>query len=188
MNKKIITSVFAVLAIFALVIGVSFVRHASAKNDDGDNDSERDNRTSMMENQGGVKIHIDEEGMENDSAERQSVKIGENGNFAVTGAVVNSVSSSTNTINASLYGLSRDVSLSGATLAGRGHAITISDISVGDRVSARGNFNPATRVITVSELHDVSFKSREVQGIQSQIQALLDLVRKLEDQLKSLQH
>ncbi len=166
MNKKIITSMFAVLAIFALIVGVSSIHHASAKGDNHDND---------------------EGDMENNSAERQSVKIGANGDFAVTGAMVNSVSSSTNTINASLYGLSRDVNLGNATLVGRGHTITISDIAVGDKVSAKGNYNAATKAIMVSELHDISFKSREIQGIQAKIQELLDMIRKLEDRLRSLQ-
>ncbi len=185
---------FAVLAIFALIVGVFSVRHASAKNDNGNNDSEGDNHTTMMGDHGGMNIRMgnhndnDEGDMENDSAEHQSVKINANGDFTVTGAVVNSVSSSTNMVNASLYGLSKDVNLGSATLVGRGHAITISDISVGDKVSAKGNYNAATRTITVSELHDISFKSREIQDIQSKIQALLDMVRKLQDQLKSLQH
>lgn len=194
MNKKLITSLFAGLAVFALVIGVSSVRRAFAR-DDKEDDFRRERGFMMMAgDHGGIDMHLENQGdeedaedVENISAENQSVRINASGDFIVTGAVINSVSSSTNTVNASLYGLSKDINLGNATLVGRGHRITISDIAVGDKVSAKGSYNAGTKTITVSELHDISFKSREVQDIQSKIQALLDMIHKLEDQLRSLQ-
>lgn len=167
-------------AVLVLVAGASFAHRTSAK-DDNENDSEGRNGT-VMSNQ-----NDNETESENSSNENQSVRINENGDFTVTGAVVNSVAASANTINASLYGLSRDVSLANATLTGRGHAIAIADIAAGDKISAKGHYDASSRTITVSELRDISFQTREVQGIQSQIQALLDMVHKLEAQLNALQ-
>ena len=74
-------------------------------------DQHRMNMDSMMKNF--AKFESNEE----------SVIIRANGDFRVTGAMVNSVNVSGNMLNVSLFGFSRDVSIAGASLVGIGTAV-----------------------------------------------------------------
>lgn len=114
----------------------------------------------------------------------ESVVMRQDGSFRVTGAVVNSVNGYS--VNVSLYGFSRDVSLAGAELTGSGGSITMSDIKAGDKLSARGVYNKTTKVITVTKVLDISSKkSSEMANIEARINELFALLEKLRAQLKA---
>ena len=117
----------------------------------------------------------------------ESLVVKPNGDFRASGVSVNSISTSTNTINASLYGFSRDLNIAGATIVGAGNNITINDIQTGDKLVVGGNFNEATKAITVSQINDVSARQRinsvNIASIQQRIQELQDMINKLKAQL-----
>lgn len=138
----------------------------------------------LMMNGNGMKLG---EGFDTEiQGTQESVIIQPNGNFRVTGATVNSVNSSANTINASIYGFSRDVNVAGATIYGGGKQIALTDMQSGDKIVASGTFSESTHVITVQDINDVSYTSRNASNIQSQIQALMQQVQQLQQQLKAL--
>jgi len=116
----------------------------------------------------------------------KSVIMKSNGDFKVSGVTVNSVSTSTNVLNVSFFGFTRDVNVGGVKIIGGGNMITLADIQPGDKLTGRGNFNESTRAITVSEIRDVSFTSRNTTNIRARIQELWDLIQKLQNQLKGI--
>ncbi|MEW5907809.1 MAG: hypothetical protein AB1643_01330 [Patescibacteria group bacterium] len=120
------------------------------------------------------------------SDESRSVTMKFNGNFIVSGVVVNSVSTSTNTLNVKFYGFNHDVNVSGAKIIGGGQRITLDDFKPGDVLSGKGNFNENTRVIVVSKINNLSFRGRATSSIQARIQELLNLIRQLEEKLKKI--
>ena len=117
----------------------------------------------------------------------ESLVVKPNGDFRASGVSVNSISTSTNIINASLYGFSRDLNIAGATIVGAGSNITINDIQAGDKLVVGGNFNETTKAITVSQINDVSARQRvnsvNIASIQQRIQELQDMINKLKAQL-----
>lgn len=119
------------------------------------------------------------------NGDQPSVVLRPNGDYRVTGVTVNSVSSSTNTLNVSLFGFSKDVNISGAKIFAKGGgAITINDIKVGDKLISIGNYNSSTKVITVNEIRDISItKAGNDSAIQQRIQQLLEMIKKLRDQI-----
>ena len=112
----------------------------------------------------------------------RAVIVRENGDFRIRGAVVNSVAASTSMINVSFYGFSRDVNVAGAKLIGAGKQIQLSDFRAGDVLTASGNFNEATRVITVKEIHNLSYAKR---GFSDDIQRRIDELLRLIDALRA---
>jgi len=118
---------------------------------------------------------------------QESAIIRPNGDFRVTGAIANSIDASAGTVNATLLGLSRTVSLSGAKIRGGGKTLSLSDIQAGDRLNAMGNYNATVHTATVSQVVDLSYANRQTSDLQSRIQQLLQLVQQLQAQLKALQ-
>lgn len=110
----------------------------------------------------------------------------DNGDFRVRGVVVNSVSASTSVLNVSYFGLSRDINVAGAKLIGGGKEIQLSDFKAGDKLSASGNYNESTHVITVKEIHNLSFvKNSRADEIQKRINELLKLIESLRAKLNA---
>jgi len=120
-----------------------------------------------------------------DSAVKEAaVTIRANGDFRVSGVSVNSVNSSTNVINVSFFGFTRDVNVSGAKIFGGGQEISLGDIQAGDKLNASGNYNVTTRAITVYEIKNVTMRKNTL-DIQARIQQLLEMIQKLQEQLRS---
>lgn len=111
-----------------------------------------------------------------------SVMIRANGEFRVHGAKVNSVSDSV--LNVSLFGFSRDVNVAGAKLIGGGNALSLADFKAGDVLVATGKFDAQAKTITVSEIHNLSFR-KDTSTIEARIAELLKMVRQLQNQLKN---
>ncbi len=124
---------------------------------------------------------------EDNNSTQESVTMNANGDFKVTGVKVNSVASSTNTVNVSFYGFSRDINLGNAKLIAGGNTIAIGDIQAGDILSASGNFNESTHIIAVSQVNDISYQQKNVSNIQQQIDNILQMIRDLQAQLSSQQ-
>ena len=113
--------------------------------------------------------------------DKEGVHMTPDGKFRVTGATVNSVSTGDQTINATLFGFSKTVSVNGAKLIGAGHAITLADIAAGDKLAATGTYNAGTHAITLLEIRDVTYKVRitPTNNFQDQINALLKRIEEL---------
>lgn len=109
-----------------------------------------------------------------------------NGNFRVSGVKVNSVNASGNMLNVEFFGFNRDVSVAGAKFIGGGKTITLADFQAGDMLSGNGNFNSSTKVLTVNEVHNLSYRNRASGDLQLRINELLNLVKKLQEQLNAL--
>ncbi len=193
MTKKILffaVSMFAVLALVAVSVHPKVV---SA--DQNENEDSGSNQTSSVstENHGSIVSQVaqgNNQGneSESESSTQESASVKSNGDFSVTGVKVNSVDASSNSVNVSLYGLSKTVSLAGASIIGSNQNIAVSDIQVGDVLSGSGNYNESTHAVTISRVVDNSYTSRNVSSIQAQIQHLLDLIQQLQAQIQGTSH
>lgn len=187
MNQKLKTFIYVGFTALALVVTVSVISQVSAE----ENEENEGLRLGQLKQATKILEKLDEGfgmRMDNVARERESAMIKPNGDFRITGVVVNSVVSSTNMLNGSLFGLSRDVSVSGAQIFGAGGPISLGDIMPGDKLVATGNFNRDTRAITVKQIHDLSSTGRSSTDIQAKIQSLIEIVRQLQEQLKALLH
>jgi hypothetical protein len=117
------------------------------------------------------------------SGTEQTATLKPNGDFKVTGVKVNSVSASTNTLNVSLYGISRDINVGNAKISGGSKKITINDIMAGDVLYGSGNYNANTKTATISEITNVTYKTRASSDIQAQINKLLEMIKQLQAQI-----
>lgn len=114
----------------------------------------------------------------------ESAVLRPNGDFRVTGVTVNSVSSTTNSINVSFYGFTRDVNIGNAKITGGGKNLSINDIVAGDKISATGTYDKNTRVITVKKIFIINYKNRSDK--EKRIQELMDQIKKLQERLEKL--
>lgn len=193
--KKIQLITFAGIAVFVFLAAFAVSERARAEQDNNNNGSNGMNSSTTMMNSGEKKGNMMGE-FENDwkganglgfGTGQESAIVRPNGDFRVTGATANSVDVSAATVNATLFGLNRTVSLSGARIVGGGQAIALSDIKAGDKINALGNYNATAHIATVSQVMDISYSNRQTTDIQSRIQQLLRLVEQLQAQLKALQ-
>jgi len=114
---------------------------------------------------------------------QQAVVIRANGDFRVNGVIANSVNASSSLINVTFFGFTRDINVSGAKIIGGGRVLSLSDIQPGDKLNAVGNYNAATKVITVYEIQDVTLRSQNISEIQKRIQQLMDMINALKAKL-----
>ena len=189
-NKNLFLAV-AFFAVLSLVVVSAYPRLVSA--DQGESEGSGNSQASAVstENHGSVVSAVAEgnsQESESESSTQESASIKSNGDFSVTGVTVNSVDASSNSVNVSLYGLSKTVSLAGASIMGSNQTISVSDIQVGDILSGSGNYNEATHAVTISRVVDNSYTNRNVSNIQAQIQHLLDLIQQLQAQIKGTSH
>ena len=84
------------------------------------------------------------------------------------------------------FGFTREVSVAGARLIGGGKSVTLADFQTGDMLTGKGTFNPTTRAISVQEVHNLSYRNRASADINARIQALLEMIRKLQEQIQTL--
>lgn len=123
-----------------------------------------------------ISQRIDDENVPGD---RQSVSMKPNGDFFLTGVTVNAVSVGDQTITGSIYNASKTVNVAGASFIGARITIGLGDIQVGDKITARGNYNVATRVIAVTEIHDITLRTSRINDLQRQIEELLKRLKEL---------
>ena len=199
MRIKYRVSIAAGIAAVSLALAVGVVSQAFADNEGNDNGNgtkmgqmmQSNSASNMMDKMtenmdegfGGMGLKLESI---NGNRDAESVVIKPNGDFRVTGAVVNSISSSTSMLNARLFSFSRDINLAGAQIYGANHPISLGDIQPGDKLMATGNFNESTHAITVSQINDTSYTTRNTSDIQTRIQALMQIVNQLQAQLKAL--
>ncbi len=126
------------------------------------------------------------EGEQGASSMQESASVTPSGNFKLTGAKVVSVDANANTITATLYGITRTVSVAGASITGGGASMGLGSIQAGDVLSATGNYNEMTHTVTVNTVNDVSAKNANTSAIQSRISALMQLVQQLQAQLQAM--
>jgi hypothetical protein len=184
MNKKLIVGLLTGLFIVSLAVGLS-VNSAFAdnnKNEKGkDNGLHLGNILGKISDDDAEKVGL---GLSVDTKESAVLK--SDGSFRITGVKVNSVSSSNNVLNISFFGFSRDINVSGAKIIGAGQMVTIGDIQPGDILTGSGKFDRNTHIITVDEIRDVSFvRVVQTNMLQQRIDDLLNLVKKLQDQLNT---
>ncbi len=117
---------------------------------------------------------------------KRAVTMQSDGSYRVSGVKVVSVNASANALTVEFFGFTREVSVAGARLIGGGKTITLADFQAGDMLTGRGTFNTATRVIAVAEVHNLSYRHRASSDINARIQALLDMIKKLQEQIQSL--
>ncbi len=180
-----IIKIFLASAMIVVVAAAFSVagRNASAR----DEDNKNNNGQGVMLGVGNLlkKVEDGGRGVIEGNVAGESLSVNFKGDFKANGVVVNSVSTSTNMLNVSLFGFSKDVSLAGAAFLGD---ITVNDIRAGDKIMLSGNFNQTTRVITISRVNDIFAKQRKDSAfnaakIQQRIQELQDLIKRLQAQL-----
>lgn len=176
------------LIVSAVVVSAVHGARAHAQESNQGEDREDRNTHDM------IKLdNEDQQGGERDNEQRgetetkESAVVNPDGKFNVTGAKVNSIDSASGSVNVTLFGFSRTVTVSGAAIMGAGRTIALGDIQPGDILGATGVFNAATRVISVSRVVDVSYAQRNTVNIQAKIQQLLQMVQALQAQLQALQ-
>ena len=160
----------AIMGMFALALAVALpLAHAES------------------ENSGKVQVKKVEQVMEIKASDRAaSVTIKQNGEFQVTGAKVNSVNASANTVNVSLYGFSRDVNVGSARIIGAGRDVSLSDFRAGDILTASGRFNEATRSLTVEKIHNLSINgTADRSKVEARINELLKMIEELKAKLQN---
>ena len=116
----------------------------------------------------------------------RAVIMQQDGTYRVSGVVVKAVNASAQTLTVEFFGFTRDVSVAGAKLIAGGQTVTLADFQAGDKLSGKGMFDPVTRAIKVDEVHNLTFRNRASGDIQTRIQQLLDMVRKLQEQIRNL--
>ena len=191
MKNKILFSAVTFFAVLSLVAVSAYPRLVSADQGESENGSQSQANVSSTENHGSAVSAVAQENSgesESESSTQESASIKSSGDFSVTGVKVNSIDASSNSVNVSLYGLSKTVSLAGASIMGSNQTISVSDIQVGDILSGSGNYNEATHAVTISRVVDNSYTTRNVSDIQAQIQHLLDLIQQLQAQVHGTSH
>lgn len=116
--------------------------------------------------------------------ESRAVMMKADGGFQVRGVEVVAVNTAANTITGKLYGFSREVSVAGAKLRGAGGSITLTDIQVGDKLTAWGKFDESNRSITVNEVRDLTLRQVDQSATRSRIEELLKMIRELQAKLR----
>ena len=117
---------------------------------------------------------------------RSAVVMHANGDFRISGVKVKSVNADGKKITVEFFGFSREVSVDGTRLIGAGKAITLADFKEGDMLTGSGNFNAATRTISVREVHNLSYRTRQSTDIEARIKELLEMIRQLQEKIRSL--
>lgn len=147
---------------------------------------------SSMGNHMEKKMETFESRLENawgfNDGNKRAVTMQHNGTYRVSGVEVKSVNASAQTLTVEFFGFTREVSVVGARLIGGGRTITLADFQAGDKLTAKGTFDTATRVIKVHEVHNTSYRNRATGDIQARIQELLEMIRKLQEQIRNLPH
>lgn len=117
---------------------------------------------------------------------KRAVTMQGDGSYRVSGVKVVSVNVSGNMLTVEFFGFTREVSVAGARIIGGGKQITLADFQAGDILTGKGTFNQTTRAIGVQEVHNLSYRNRASTDINNRIQALLDMIRKLQEQIQAL--
>lgn len=190
--KNMITQKTAKIIVGTLVLGIVSLGGvaAYAERDDDRRVEQVEKKIEKTLNQAERKLETFESRM--DSAwglhddNKRAVTMQHDGTYRVSGVEVKSVNASAQTLTVEFFGFTREVSVAGAKLIGGGKTITLADFQVGDKLTGAGSFNPTTRAITVREVHNLSYRNRASSDIQTRIQELLEMVRKLQEQLQSL--
>lgn len=121
----------------------------------------------------------------NDGNKRAIIMQGD-GSYRVSGVRVVSVNASGNMLTVEFFGFTREVSVAGARIIGGGKQITLADFQAGDVLMAKGTFNQNPKEIGVQEVHNLSYRNRASSDINARIQALLEMIRKLQEQIKTM--
>ena len=119
---------------------------------------------------------------------KRAVTMQGDGSYRVSGVKVVSVNATDNKLTVEFFGFTREVSVAGARLLGGGNHITLADFQAGDMLTGKGTFNQTTRAISVQEVHNLSYRNRASADINARIQALLDMIRKLQEQIQAMRH
>ena len=188
MNTKIAKILLGLF--LALLVSVSAVAYAEDDNGDinarGHMEKKMDRTMDQMEK----KLETFENRIENawglNDGNNRAVTMQHDGTYRVSGVEAKAINTSSQMLTVELFGFTREVSVAGARLIGGGKAITLADFQVGDKLTGRGMFDPATRAIKVQEVHNLSYRNRASSDIQARIQALLEMIRKLQEQIKTL--
>ena len=177
MNRKLITKILG--ASLVLVLTLVIAGSALARERENENESKSQGTVGW-----GEMKKLTESSVKDSAVGEAAVTIRANGDFRVSGVTVNSASSSSNVINVSFFGFTRDVNVSGAKIFGGGKEISLGDIQAGDKLNAFGNYNVSTRAITVYEIKNVTMR-KNTSDIQARIQQLLEMIQKLQEQIRS---
>ena len=170
----------------AMIVATAGVARVYARDDNEGSDRNMYATTKSGDGMG-QQEREGENGQGDQMETKESASLHSDGSFTVTGVKVNSVDAASGSLNVALFGFSRTVTVSGATIVGAGRTISVGDIQPGDMLTAAGVFNETNRSISVSRVMDVSFAQRNTVNVQSKIQQLLQMVQALQAQLQALQ-
>lgn len=165
----------ALLAVFVSVAAVAVY----ADNDDmapGDHMEKRlETFESRMEHAWGLQ-----------DGNKRAVTMQHDGTYHVSGVEVKAINTSSQMLTVEFFGFTREVSVAGAKLIGGGKTITLADFQIGDKLTGKGTFDPATRAIGVREVHNMTYRNRASTDIQARIQELLEMIRQLQEKIRSM--
>ena len=184
-NQKIILGLL--LAVF---VSISAAAVYAENDDDSPMGNRMEKKMEKTVNQMEKKLETFESRLENawglNDGNKRAVTMQHDGTYRVSGVEVKSVNASAQTLTVEFFGFTREVSVAGAKLIGGGRTITLADFQVGDKLTAKGMFDTATRAIKVYEVHNTSYRNRASGDIQARIQELLEMIRKLQEQIRTM--
>lgn len=188
-----LVAVFTVLAL-AFAAAPGYRVHADNGNDNGNggdhgNGAASGDLTTLPSAASPVAVaatSMEGEGAQSQSSQ-ESLSLNPSGHFTLTGASVVSVDASANTITATLYGITKTVSVGGAAITGGNGTIALGAIQAGDTISATGQWSESSHTATVATVNDVSYAQKNQAGIQAQIASMMQLLQQLQARLAAMQ-
>lgn len=125
---------------------------------------------------------------------QETLRILPNGNIRITSANLDSIETSAGTTTAtstptgrlgiSIFGIRLTVDASNARIVNSGATTTLADFRVGNKLSIKGTINSSTGLVSAQLIHNRTLRDRNVEDLQRRIQELLEMVRKLQDELR----
>ena len=130
-------------------------------------------------------------GSEGESSQNgaKSFSINQGNRAVINGASL--VSNSGQSMSATIFGISVNLAITSSTaVVGMAQlsatsTSSVSDMKTGDIIDVTGQIDPASGIVTVSQIRDETMQQQNNQNIQQQIQVLLEQLRRLQAQLNS---
>ncbi len=127
-------------------------------------------------------------GGENSSANGPSLAVNASDKIVANGASLVSISGQSLAVK--LFGLDLNLTVTSSTTflgAAQSSTSTIADMKTGDVVDFTGQIDPASGLVSATQVKDETMQQQNIQSIQQQIQALLQELQQLQSRLNQNQ-
>ncbi|HEY4496925.1 MAG TPA: hypothetical protein VI432_02145 [Candidatus Paceibacterota bacterium] len=190
-NKLTITSLLVVALFSGALLSANFTALA-------DEDSNWTNNSSMIKESDFRKIDKklseafeDVRGLSLKNMPHETltiIGIGANsteGRIRMTEANLDAISGTD--LEVSVWGMKFKIDASRAKITGPGRSITISDMKVADKLLINGQIDKGTNLVIAEVIFDRSLQRQAVTDIEARINALLEQIKKLQEEFKKSQ-